>query len=231
MEKSTANSNRPPDKPAVKILSAAENYKYFNHALSEEEIIDVMSDLKHRIFPRPFERLSSIRNHNELIGAEIGVAGGEHALSLLETLSIKRLYLIDPYEIYETYTEGKQHYGSEGSDLYEFRVRAENLLSKFADRIVWIREMSSDAAKLITEQLDFVYIDGNHAEDFVRQDISNFIPKLSSRGVIGGHDFYNGFQREHDGVVNAVLGSPHLKDFQMRIEVPDWWIEITEKSS
>jgi hypothetical protein len=76
VEKSTANSNRPPDKPAVKILSAAENYKYFNHALSEEEIIDVMSDLKHRIFPRPFERLSSIRNHNELIGAEIGVAGG-----------------------------------------------------------------------------------------------------------------------------------------------------------
>lgn len=215
----------------VKVLSAAENYKYFKHSLSEEEIVDVMSDLKHRIFPRPFERLSNLRLNEGLIGAEIGVAGGEHALSLLETLSIERLYLIDPYDIYETYTEGKQHYGADGSGLNEFRARAEILLSKYADRVVWIREKSSDAAKLISEQLDFVYIDGNHAEDFVTQDISDFIPKLSSRGVIGGHDFYNGFQREHDGVVNAVLGSPHLKGFQMRIEVPDWWIEVSDTSN
>lgn len=219
------------DAKEVKVLSAAENYKYFRHALSEDEIVDAMSDLKHRIFPRPFERESSLRKQNGLVGAEIGVAGGEHALSLLETLSIKRLYLIDPYDIYETYTEGKKHYGADGSGLNEFRGRAEGLLSAFADRIVWMREKSSDAAKLITEQLDFVYIDGNHAEDFVSRDISDFIPKLSSRGVIGGHDFYNGFQREHDGVVNAVLGSQLLKGFQMRIEVPDWWIEVTDKGN
>lgn len=215
------------DAKEVKVLSAAENFKYFKHALSEDEIVDAMSDLKHRVFPRPFERESSLRKQKGLIGAEIGVAGGEHALSLLETLSIKRLYLIDPYDIYETYTEGKQHYGADGSGLNEFRARAEFLLSKYSDQIVWIREKSSDAAKSISEQLDFVYIDGNHAEDFVTQDINDFIPKLSPRGVIGGHDFYNGFQREHDGVVNAVLGSPLLKGFQMRIEVPDWWIEIS----
>jgi len=91
--------------------------------------------------------------------------------------------------------------------------------------------MSSDAASLITEELDFVYIDGNHAEDFVSQDINNFFPKLSSRGVIGGHDFYNGFQREHDGVVSAVLSSAGLKDFQMRVEIPDWWVEINDKKN
>lgn len=217
------------DSKEVQILSAAENFKYFKDSLSEEEIVNVMSDLKHRIFPRPFERLSNLRTCEDLVGAEIGVAGGEHALSLLETLSIKRLYLIDPYDIYDTYTEGKQHYGPDGSGLNKFRVNAEALLSGFVDRIVWIREMSSDAAKLITEELDFVYIDGNHAEDFVRQDISNFAPKMSSRGVMGGHDFYNGFQREHDGVVNAVLGSSHLKGHQIRVEIPDWWVEITDK--
>lgn len=212
----------------VKVLSAAENYKFFKHALSESEIVDAMSDLKHRIFPRPFERESNLRTRDGLIGAEIGVAGGEHALSLFETLSIKRLYLIDPYDIYETYAEGRLHYGADGSGLNEFKVRAEILLSKYSDRIVWMREKSSDAAKLISEKLDFVYIDGNHAEDFVTQDINDFIPKLSPQGVIGGHDFYNGFQREHDGVVNAVLDSPHLKGFQMRIDVPDWWIELSD---
>ena len=45
-----------------------------------------------------------------LIGIEIGVAGGEHALSLLTTLDIKKLYLIDPYEMYESYTEGLDHF-------------------------------------------------------------------------------------------------------------------------
>jgi hypothetical protein len=216
------------DSKEVQILSAAENFRYFKESLNEVEIINVMSDLKHRIFPRPFERLSNLRMRENLVGAEIGVAGGEHALSLLETLSIKRLYLIDPYDIYETYTEGKLHYGADGIGLNKFKSSAEKLLSRFADRIVWVREMSSDAANLITEELDFVYVDGNHAEDFVRQDINNFFPKLSSRGVIGGHDFYNGFQREHDGVVRAVLSSPLLRGYQMRVEVPDWWVEVSD---
>lgn len=223
------NHQKNSDSSEVQILSAAENFAYFRESLSEDEIIKVMSDLKHRVFPRPFERLSNLRMCENLVGAEIGVAGGEHALSLLETLSIKKLYLIDPYDIYETYTEGKQHYGADGSGLNKFKASAEKLLSKFSDRIVWVREMSSDAAYSITEELDFVYVDGNHAEDFVRQDINNFFPKLSSRGVIGGHDFYNGFQREHDGVVNAVLSSPLLRGYQMRVEVPDWWVEVTDK--
>jgi len=219
------------DSNEVQILSAAENFTYFKEPLNEEEIINVMSDLKHRIFPRPFERLSTLRTCKDLVGAEIGVAGGEHALSLLKTLSIKKLYLIDPYDIYETYTEGRQHYGADGSGLNKFRASAEKLLSEYSDRIEWVGKMSSDAASLITEELDFVYIDGNHAEDFVSQDINNFFPKLSSRGVIGGHDFYNGFQREHDGVVSAVLSSAGLKDFQMRVEIPDWWVEINDKKN
>ena len=46
------------DTNEVQILSAAGNFTYFKEPLNEEEIINVMSDLKHRIFPRPFERLS-----------------------------------------------------------------------------------------------------------------------------------------------------------------------------
>jgi len=64
------------DSNEVQILSAAENFTYFKEPLNEEEIINVMSDLKHRIFPRPFERLSTLRTCKDLVGAEIGVAGG-----------------------------------------------------------------------------------------------------------------------------------------------------------
>ena len=52
--------------------------------MKEEKIIETLSNLKHRIFPRPFERLG-VKGEN-LIGAEIGVYKGEHAESLLERI-------------------------------------------------------------------------------------------------------------------------------------------------
>jgi len=44
------------------ILSSKTNLKYFSGELTEDEIINIQSDFKHRIFPRPFERLSNRRN-------------------------------------------------------------------------------------------------------------------------------------------------------------------------
>jgi hypothetical protein len=86
------------------IISSISALKYFSKSLNEEDIINVLSDIKHRIFPRPFERLSNLRDRSKkrggLVGIEIGVAAGEHAISLLENLNIERLYLIDPYENY-----------------------------------------------------------------------------------------------------------------------------------
>ena len=46
------NSNELP------IISSVENLKFLPGILSENEIIDLLSDIKHRVFPRPFERLA-----------------------------------------------------------------------------------------------------------------------------------------------------------------------------
>ena len=43
------------------IISSIENLKFLSDALTEDEIIDLLSDIKHRVFPRPFERLSGLR--------------------------------------------------------------------------------------------------------------------------------------------------------------------------
>jgi len=63
--------------------------KYLPKKLSEVDIVDILSNLKHRVFPRPFERLAIPRSSKNLVGVEIGVAGGEHALSLLRTVDQK----------------------------------------------------------------------------------------------------------------------------------------------
>ena len=215
-------------KSDLPIISSIENLKFLPGVLSEETIIDLLSDIKHRVFPRPFERLSGLRERGGaegLIGIEIGVAGGEHALSLLKTLHIAKLYLIDPYEMYESYTEGVAHYGIDQKPLIETENLARNLLGPYSKKLVWIKNFSSEAVNEIDELVDFVYIDGNHQEEFVIEDIENYFPLVRQGGILGGHDFYNGFQREHDGVVNSVTSFVSRNSLGLRSELPDWWVE------
>ena len=56
------------------------------------------------------------------------------------------------------------------------------------------------------------------------QDIQNYYPKVKSGGIIGGHDFYNGFCREHDGVIKAVSEFAVNNKLDLQVELPDWWI-------
>ena len=188
--------------------------------------MEILSDLKHRVFPRPFERLSSLRGRRCLTGVEIGVCGGEHAASLLRNLDIDRLYLVDPYALYDDYQEGNAHYGVDQPDLSESERSARSMLHPYQDKTVWIRDYSADAIRSIPEDVDFVYIDGNHQESYVDGDIRGYLDLVKPGGVIGGHDFYNGFQRDHDGVINAVVRFAAETNSQLRVELPDWWIEL-----
>lgn len=171
--------------------------------------------LCHSVFPRPFERFG-VRG-NDLVGAEIGVFKGKHALSLLTTLDISTLYLIDPYEPYEGYEEGKLH-GKE-EDL------AREALRDHSDRIVWVKKMSSEALGSLPDGMDFVYIDGNHSYEFVRADMDLYYPKLRHGGTLGGHDIGNAIRKsKHDGVVRAVTEFAVEKGLRLHVDLPDWWV-------
>lgn len=191
--------------------------------MDENKIINMLSDIKHRIFPRPFERLA-ISGKN-LIGVEIGVYKAEHAASLLTHLDIQHLYLVDPYELYDEYGEGQAHYGVDQDPLYLAKEEALNRLSQYTRKVSWIFKKSLDALCEIPDELDFVYIDGNHDENFVRKDILSYYQKIKPGGVIGGHDFYNGFCREHDGVVRAVTHFTVRNNLTLQVELPDWWVK------
>jgi hypothetical protein len=65
-----------------------------------------------------------------------------------------------------------------------------------------------DALKF--NEWDFIYIDGLHTYEGVKNDIKNFLPLVKKGGVIGGHDYTN--QIPHlVGVyeaVNEMFGQP-----------------------
>ena len=190
--------------------------------MEEKQIIDTLSNLKHRIFPRPFERLAL--NGSNLVGVEIGVYKADHAISLLENALVEHLFLIDPYDLYDAYTEGKNHYGQDQDKLSEAEIVAREKLAKYSNRITWVKKLSSDCLSEIPDNLDFVYIDGNHQRPFVDEDIYNYYPKVKQGGILGGHDMYNGFCTEHNGVVQAVTEFACKTKLQLYIELPDWWV-------
>ncbi|GAF91208.1 unnamed protein product, partial [marine sediment metagenome] len=127
-----------------------------------------------------------IREHNNksggLVGVEIGVQNGVNALSVLQNLPIKMLYLVDPYEAYIDYD------GCHYPDMDEIFLDARERLSGFNDKIKFVKEYSVKASEILSDNLDFVYIDGNHSYEFVKQDIMCWFPKVRVGGVLGGHD-------------------------------------------
>lgn len=149
-----------------------------------------------------------------LIGCEIGVAGALNAKSMLEYLTIKKLYLIDPYVAYHDHGHYWTHY-------VKTEKEAHQRLHRWQEQIVWLKSLSSDAVLSIAEPLDFVYIDGNHSYSFVYADISSYYPLVHEAGVIGGHNFESAFP----DVIRAVSNFCHPMEVCYCVRRVDWWID------
>ncbi len=86
----------------------------------------------------------------------------------------------------------------------------EEVFQEFKDRIEEEKEKvkiyrmkSDDAVNILKDEYDFIYIDGLHTYEGVKQDIINYQPLLKEGGVIGGHDY--GTRHPHlQGVTKAV---------------------------
>jgi len=148
----------------------------------------------------------------DLIGVEIGVLRGLNAYSIMHHLPMKRLYLVDPYILYD---DNINTYQNRDKDLEAAHKR----MVPFKDKVCFIKQKSEDAYKLIPSGIDFVYIDGNHLYEYVKKDLELYYPLLKSNGVIGGHDF-----RSDTGVAEAVLEFTKKHNLQFGGIKVDWWI-------
>jgi len=124
-----------------------------------------------------------------LVGIEVGVYRGDHALNILETVKgIKRLFLIDPY-LYDSpadrYPTVIQH---PQTNLDEAKKIAYKRLAPYGDVICFLyspfsRELS------FPRKVDFIYIDGDHSYPSMCSDIKTSLELIRDGGIIGGHDY------------------------------------------
>jgi len=170
--------------------------------------------------------LKRVFGDKPLVGAELGVFEGKNAESMLRQLNIQRLYLVDPYEPYSEYHDLII------DRLKVARAAAQKRLAPFADSIIWLCMKSSKAIGSIGEELDFVYIDANHAYDYVKCDIEAYYDLVRPGGYVGGHDYttnlnLNNLIEVKRAVDEFVIEHGYKVVIRPRDSSdrwPDWWV-------
>lgn len=125
-----------------------------------------------------------------LVGVEIGFDRGKNADFLLRKLSLKKIYLID----------------------------VEKKINIKDSRAVFIQKTSDDCAKIIPDNLDFVYVDGDHSYEQVKKDIQNYFPKIRKGGILAGHDI------NQTDVFRAVSEFVVKNKLDVKVDFQDWVI-------
>jgi MMP 1-O-methyltransferase len=115
-----------------------------------------------------------------------------------------RIYAVDP------------HIGSQehqvGGGVWTFEEFKRNIeASGVNDIVVPIVKTSEAAAKNFSERVEFVFIDGAHEYEAVKQDFDLWYPKVVEGGIIAFHDTI-GWTGPKEVVKNDVVHSHHFRN-------------------
>lgn len=172
------------------------------------------------IFPRHAVRFAKKHFGNRpLTIVEIGTFEGKHAESILKELKTERFFVVDPYDDYSDYAESEPRTVTR---LKKAQEKAKERLKDYSDKITWIKKNSDKAVSDIPDDLDFVYIDGNHEYEYVLKDMENYYNKLKTNGILAGHDITH--ERFNKDVFKALKEFSNKYNVDPYVSRTDWWI-------
>jgi hypothetical protein len=146
-------------------------------------------------------------------GAEIGVWDGVFSEVLCKSIPGLKLYSIDCWETYKGYKDHTLNHNMQNA--YEV---AKTRLEPYG--AILIKKFSMDAVKdFADESLDFVFIDGNHEYEFVKEDINAWAPKVRKGGIVSGHDYYH-FPSGRGGIIKAV--NEYVAEHDIELQLTEW---------
>jgi hypothetical protein len=128
--------------------------------------------------------------------AEIGVWKGGFSKRILKRVEPTSLHLIDPWEFIEDEGYERAIYGGkEAKNQADMDRIFENVRLRFADEIasgivhLHRGKSAETGAGFPDDYFDWVYIDGNHLYEFVRDDLVTYHDKVKPGGYIAGDDY------------------------------------------
>ena len=154
-------------------------------------------------------------------GVEVGVASGAYSEALMKANPKLNLAGVDPYSPYKGYRD----YVRLGT-FDSLEKQAHERLDKYPNYEFLKMTSLEAAAKVPDGSLDFVYIDANHSEPYVSQDIEAWTPKVRKGGIVCGDDYArikgnNGEDSSNWAVIPAIHKYAKEHDYQLYI----WGLE------
>jgi len=117
---------------------------------------------------------------------EIGVRDGEH----LQALLIKGITQAVAVDIWKDTGVVSQNDECSAQLALDEQYQIVLNMAEKDKRINVIKDFSVNASKQFPDEyFDFVYIDADHTEEAVKEDILAWWPKVRSGGVLAGHDY------------------------------------------
>lgn len=153
-------------------------------------------------------------------GAEIGVWAGDFSEVLCQAVPRLSLLCVDPWREYKMYNERKNN-----------QRRMDVAYAQTAERLkpfnaTLLRMTSLEAAAQVPDaSLDFVYIDGNHQEPFISQDLAAWAPKIRPGGILAGHDYHFNPKKPFLQQVK-----PAVDAFTQAHQIAPWYVLAAEKA-
>jgi len=160
---------------------------------------------------------------------------------LREGMRVNRLFglkdLIDKYLNKDTIMCEIGSFEGASSELFAFTCKevhcvdvifqpAFDLVEKRRDNIIRITKFSKDAVNMYEDRFfDFIYIDGGHHYEAVKEDIDNWKSKIKIGGYLGGHDYLE--SEDWTGVIKAVNEIFDENEIEI-FEDSSWIVRIKE---
>ena len=159
-------------------------------------------------------------------GAEIGVWKGDFSKRLLAITKPERLYLVDPWLFQPEFPDngyggcGKPFRGVQVNSQADMDALHERVKHDLGDvpcvRILRIRSAEMEA-HIRPGELDWIYIDGNHAREYVQADLALAWKLVKPGGVIAGDDFNYTKPGSPYGVRTALVEFCNEKDRKITV--------------
>ena len=140
--------------------------------------------------------------------------------AILKNTDVETLIGIDRYQHVGNYRDGMNFPQEKYDRLY---LQVVERLAPFGKRFQLLRMSTSEAADVVQNDLDFIYIDADHSFSGVWQDLMSWYPKVRALGIVSGHDYTS---KAHTGVRKAVDLFFQTLNLQVNLcRDGVWWVE------
>ena len=183
----------------------------------KEEDINKELNIEYKLSTNRYTIIKYLKNHNNNIGIELGVAEGNYSARMLESNKFKFFYGVDSYENFP-------------HDEKQFN-KTKKKLSKYSNYKL-IRDTFENSLSLFDDNyFDYIYIDGFAGTGNNNgQTLNHWFSKLKIGGIIAGDDYHSDWPiiiktvNSFIEITNLKLNITAVDDDNVYSQYPSWFV-------